>query len=57
MTTTETSQKHENESREKPGFFKRLFKKLDASMKEKAEKQAEEGCCCDSGKDKGGKCC
>jgi hypothetical protein len=50
-----------NETRtpaEKPGFFKRMFDKLDKSMKEKAEKQAEEGCCCsDEESGKGDKCC
>lgn len=38
------------------GFFGRLFDKLDASMKAKAEKKAEEGCCCKSD-GKGSKCC
>ena len=40
----------------KPGFFKRVFTKLDQSMKEKAEQNAQDSCC--SGSDgKGGKCC
>jgi hypothetical protein len=40
----------------KPGFFKRLVRKLDAAMKTKAEEKAEQGSCC-SGNDKSGKCC
>lgn len=44
-------------SEEKPGLLKRMFIKLDNSMKQKADAKAEEGCCC-SGKDsKGNKCC
>ena len=41
----------------KTGLFSRLFDKLDSSMKEKADKKAEESCC--GGKDgkKGGGCC
>ena len=44
---------------EKAGFFQRLFGKLDAKMKAKAEANAAEGCCCNSGKkdDKGDQCC
>jgi hypothetical protein len=41
----------------KPGFFGRLFQKLDSSMKQKAEEKSKQGSCC-GGKDrKGGKCC
>jgi hypothetical protein len=40
----------------KPGIFKRIFTKLDASMKAKADAAAKNSCC--SGKDgKGDKCC
>ena len=55
-TSTTTTQ---TETREKPGFFKRLFNRIDQTMKEKAEKQASEGssCCSGDDKDKGGKCC
>lgn len=43
-------------STEKPGLFKKLFTKLDESMKEKAEAKAQNSCC--NGDDgKGGKCC
>jgi hypothetical protein len=45
-------------STEKPGFFKRIFKKLDESMKKKADEKAQQGSCCGgSGSAKGGKCC
>lgn len=44
------------ESTEKPGLFKKLFTKLDESMKEKADAKGESSCC--NGDDgKGGKCC
>ncbi len=43
----------------KEGFFTKIFKKLDQSMKEKADEKAAEGCCCnnDDENSKGGKCC
>ncbi len=44
------------QSETKPGFFRRIFSKLDQSMKEQAEKQAEDTCCSEDSK-KGGKCC
>jgi len=47
------------ETTAKPGFFQRVFTKIDAVMKEKAEAKAN-SCCCSGdgkGKDKGGKCC
>lgn len=54
--TEKTETKPEASSAEKPGLFKRLFTKLDESMKEKAEAKAENSCC--KGSDgKGGKCC
>jgi hypothetical protein len=38
------------------GFFKRIFTKVDAAMKAKADQAAQSNCCSD--KDgKGGKCC
>lgn len=41
---------------EKPGFFARMFTKLDNSMKAKADEKAQNSCC--NGSDgKGGKCC
>lgn len=42
----------------KPGFFQRIFQKIDRSMKEKAEKASQESCCCgpDKKKDSSGKC-
>lgn len=43
-------------SEEKPGFFQRIFTKMDQSMKEKADAKAKDSCC--NGNDgKGGKCC
>lgn len=47
----------------KKGFFGRMFDKLDASMKAKAEQEAKKGgCCCGCGdesseKKDGSKCC
>ena len=43
-------------SEEKPGFFKRILTKMDASMKEKANKAAAENKCCGTDS-KGNKCC
>ncbi len=49
-------QKETQSSDEKPGLFKRIFTKLDDSMKAKADEAAKNSCC--SGKDsKGKKCC
>jgi len=43
---------------EKPGFFARIFARLDKAMKEKSEQSAQKGsCCCSENKDDGGKCC
>jgi len=44
---------------EKPGFFKRMVNKLDTAMKDKADAQVEEGCCCASSDtdDTGEDCC
>ncbi|MGB0744036.1 MAG: hypothetical protein ACPGSB_05880 [Opitutales bacterium] len=44
------------EAKEKPGLFTRIFSKLDASMKEKADAQ-EPSSCCNGDNGKGGKCC
>ncbi|WP_269526877.1 hypothetical protein [Coraliomargarita parva] len=46
------------ETEAKPGFFQRIFTKMDHAMKTKADEKAKSGCCC-SGDDKGkgGKCC
>ncbi|MEO0508856.1 MAG: hypothetical protein AAF065_03225 [Verrucomicrobiota bacterium] len=43
-------------STEKPGFFQRIFTKLDQSMKEQADAKAQNNCCGESD-GKGGKCC
>lgn len=53
-TTSNDKPAESNEA--KPGFFKRIFTKLDESMKEKADSKAQNSCCGD-GDDKGGKCC
>lgn len=48
--------KPQESTQEKPGFFGRMFQKLDDSMKAKADAKAQDNCC--SGSDgKGGKCC
>jgi len=42
----------------KVGLFSRLFDKLDASLKEKADQKTAEGNCCgDKDNKKGGGCC
>ena len=53
-TTTQATQE-KPAAEKKEGFFGRLFNKLDASMKKKAEEQEKSGCCCSDGK--GDKCC
>jgi hypothetical protein len=43
---------------EKPGFFQRIFTKMDSAMKDKADAQAKNSSCCsEDDKGKGGKCC
>lgn len=39
------------------GIFRKMFLKLDDSMKRKAEEKAREGTCCGDDKKGGGKCC
>jgi len=47
----------ENKTEPKPGFFGRILKKMDASMKAKADEAAKNECCSGDKNDKGGKCC
>lgn len=61
-TPNETTAIKPAESGDKPGFFARLFGRIDKAMKETAEKKSAHGCCCCSGKanedgNQGGKCC
>jgi hypothetical protein len=56
-STQTPSTTNEAATEKKPGFFGRLFQKLDSSMKQKAEEKAQEGCCGGDDKSKGGKCC
>lgn len=59
MKEKETATSRKPETNEKPGFFKRIVDKVDASMKKKAdEKTLQSGCCGSEESDgKGGKCC
>ena len=41
----------------KPGFFTRIFTKMDSAMKTKADEAAKNQCCSPNDKGKGGKCC
>jgi len=41
----------------KPGFFSRIFTKMDNAMKTKADEAAKNQCCSPDDKGKGGKCC
>lgn len=53
-----TENKTETQSTdEKPGLFKRIFTKLDDSMKAKADDAAKDSCCSGDKNGKGGKCC
>lgn len=55
----QTDSNTQEQKSEPKGFFQRFWQKLDDSVKEKAEKQASEGCCCNSDdkKDGSNKCC
>lgn len=44
-------------SEKSPGFFGRMFQKLDDAMKQKAEEKSKESRCCSEEDSKGGKCC
>ena len=61
MTTQKTSEQTQRQTSgvEKPGFLKRLFGKLDETMKAKANEQKQSSCCGGDSTDdsKGGKCC
>ena len=48
-TKTESCCSGEQQTAAKPGFFQRMWQKLDNKMKEKAE--AQEGCGCGCGDD------
>lgn len=52
-TTTNPTPKTTESSSQPTGFFARIFGKLDASLKQKADKKQASSCC----GDKGGKCC
>ncbi|MGC6455375.1 MAG: hypothetical protein ACON39_00265 [Coraliomargaritaceae bacterium] len=54
--TKPEKQKPSAPSETKPGFFQRIFTKLDQTMKQQADKQAQNSCC-SGNDDKGGKCC
>lgn len=54
--TKKTDEPSKQAEESNPGFFKRIFTKIDESMKEKADAKAQDSCC--GGSDgKGGKCC
>jgi hypothetical protein len=58
MSETKTEKTETNQTAEKqPGLFGRIFKKLDASMKQKADANSQQGCCGGDDDGKGGKCC
>lgn len=57
-TPNEKTQPTEAAKEEKqPGFFGRIFQKLDDSMKQKAEAQSQEQSCCAGTDSKGNRCC
>jgi hypothetical protein len=51
----ETAKSAPASSEKKPGFFSRIFQKLDSSLKQKAEAKEGQSCC--KGGGKGGSCC
>ena len=57
-TTTQKEERREPAPAKEPGFFGRIVRKLDNSLKQKAEEKSQQGSCCGGGgADKGGKCC
>jgi len=52
---TERDSKVDTDEVRRTSFLGRLVRKLDDSMKRKADQRAGEGCC--GSDDKGGKCC
>lgn len=54
---TETNTTTSENTETKPGLFKRIFTKLDDSMKAKAEEASKSSCCSGDDKGKDGKCC
>lgn len=57
MNEKNNSLKPEETTEQKPGFFTRMFTKLDNRMKAKADEAAKNQCCSTDDKGKGGKCC
>jgi len=58
MIKTKTENENSSQQMEKqPGLFGRIFKKLDDSMKAKADEKSQESCCGGDDDGKGGKCC
>lgn len=58
MNEAETEPAKPIQSEEKqPGLFGRIFKKLDDSMKQKADEKSQQSCCGGDSDGKGGKCC
>jgi hypothetical protein len=57
----QTNSKHHQSSPastdKKPGFIGKIFQKLDAAMKQKADEKSQQNSCCGQGNNKGGKCC
>jgi hypothetical protein len=53
---TETG-KSSQQTEKQPGLFGRIFKKLDDSMKAKADEKSQKSCCGGDDDGKGGKCC
>lgn len=56
-STIEKTPRSETARAKKPGFLGRIFQKLDRSLKQKADEQAQQGSCCGGSDGKGGKCC
>jgi hypothetical protein len=56
-SSPEQTTKASTQTEAKPGFFGRIFQKLDNSMKQKAAEKADQNSCCKGDDGKGGKCC
>ncbi len=57
MNQQKQSTNQDQATESKPGFFSRIFTKMDGAMKAKADEAAKNQCCSNDKKGKGGKCC
>ena len=57
QSTNEKPAQADETTEPKPGFFTRIFTKIDTAMKTRADEASKQACCSSDKKGKGGKCC